>query len=182
MACQIQGEMFDEVAKVGGLDVQLVFYRGDECKASRWKSDARALGVAMTQVECLTGYTQIGKVLTHAQWENSQQKVSALVFVGDAMEEIPEDLYAIARELGVPAFMFQEGDDPHVTTVFREIARLTNGAHYSFRSRAAGDAGTAKDLAELLRAVAVYATGGRAALLENKSTAAANLLKQLPPR
>ena len=41
--------------------------------------------------------------------ENMRQKVHALVFVGDAMEEIPADLYAAARELGVPAFMFQEG-------------------------------------------------------------------------
>jgi hypothetical protein len=79
MACQLQGEMFDEVAKVGGLDVQLVFYRGCECKASPWVSDAGALTNVMTQVECETGYTQIGKVLTHARKENSRQRVSARV-------------------------------------------------------------------------------------------------------
>jgi hypothetical protein len=176
MACQLHGEMFDEVAKIGGLDVQLVFYRGRECKASDWVSDARALTDVMTKVECLTGYTQIGKVLAHARKENSRQRVSALVFVGDAMEEEPAHLYAAARELGVPVFAFQEGDEPAVTTVFREIARLTNGAHCSFTP------GAARELAELLRAVAAYATGGRGALLANKSAAAAKLLLQLPPR
>ena len=36
--------MFEEAAKVGGLDVQLAYYRGfNECRASRWVSDARAL-------------------------------------------------------------------------------------------------------------------------------------------
>ena len=46
------------------------------------------------------------------------------MFVGDAMEETPADLYDAARGLGLPAFLFQEGDDPEATRVFREIARL----------------------------------------------------------
>jgi hypothetical protein len=105
-----------------------------------------------------------------------RQKVHALVFVGDAVEEKDTDIYAIARELDSPAFMFQEGDCPAATTVFREIARLTNGAHCRFTP------GAARELAELLRAVAAYAAGGRQALLANKTTAAEKLLLQLPPR
>src|SRR5215469_17899827 len=40
LACQLQTEMFREVATAGGLDMQLVYYRGSlgECKASRWIS------------------------------------------------------------------------------------------------------------------------------------------------
>ena len=42
-ACRIQGEMFEATAALGGLEVQLVFYRGfDECKASQWLSTAAA--------------------------------------------------------------------------------------------------------------------------------------------
>ena len=42
-ACRLQAEMFEEAGKVGGLDVQLVYFRGfSECRASRWVSDARA--------------------------------------------------------------------------------------------------------------------------------------------
>jgi hypothetical protein len=82
--------------------------------------------------------------------------VQALVFVGDAMEENPDALGHNAAELGrlgVPAFMFQEGKSREVEHVYREIARLTNGAYCRFDSGAAGQ------LAELLRAVAVYAAG-----------------------
>jgi hypothetical protein len=176
MACELQREMFQEVAQIGGLNTQLVFFRRRECQASRWVADPAHLTKMMLQVECQSGFTQIGKVLTHARKENLRQKVHALVFVGDAMEEKGPDLYAIARELACPAFMFQENDNPPATEVFREIARLTKGAHCHFTP------GAARELAELLRAVAAYAAGGRDVLLANKTAAAAKLLLQLPPR
>ena len=161
-ACQIQGEMFDATAALGGLSVQLVYYRGfGECKASKWVRDSRALVRVMTAVRCLGGHTQIRKVLRHALDETQVQKVHALVFVGDAMEENVDDLCAIAGELGlrgVPAFMFHEGPDPSASLAFRQIARLTNGAYLRF------DASSARQLKELLGAVAVYAAGGRKAL------------------
>jgi hypothetical protein len=168
--------MFEETAK-SGLDMQLVFYRGTrECQASRWVSNPDALANIMRQVGCQTGHTQIGRVLAHVRKENLRQNVHAFVFVGDAVEEENTNLFALARELGVPAFMFQEGDDRPVTRTFREIARLTHGAHCSFGQ------GAARELSELLRAVAAYAAGGRDALLANKTAAAAKLLLQLPPR
>ena len=38
-ACRLQADMFREAAAIGGLDVQLVYYRGlGECRASRWVS------------------------------------------------------------------------------------------------------------------------------------------------
>ena len=84
--------------------------------------------------------------------------MQALVFVGDAMEESRSTISAHAAGelglLGVPAFMFQEGHDPVAEQAFREIARLTRGAYCRF------DPGAAHQLAELLRAVAVYAAGG----------------------
>ena len=161
-ACQIQGEMFDATAALGGLQVQLVYYRGfGECRASRWVRDSRSLVRAMTAVHCLGGHTQIRKVLRHALDETQRQRVHALVFVGDSMEEDVDELCAIAGELGlrgVPAFMFHEGPDPAAALAFRQIARLTNGAYLRF------DASSARQLKELLGAVAVYAAGGRKAL------------------
>ena len=161
-ACQIQGEMFDATAALGGLSVQLVYYRGfGECRASRWVEESRALVRAMTAVHCLGGHTQIRKVLRHALDETQAQRVHALVFVGDSMEEDVDELCAIAGELGlrgVPAFMFHEGPDPAAALAFRQIARLTNGAYLRF------DASSARQLKELLGAVAVYAAGGRKAL------------------
>jgi hypothetical protein len=179
-ACRLQADMFNEAAAVGGLDVQLIYYRGlAECRASRWVSDARALGGLMEKIDCRGGHTQIGKILAHARRETEARKVQALVFVGDAMEEPIDDLCAAAGSLGllsVPAFVFQEGHDPVAEQAFREIARLSRGAYCRF------DTGAAHELAELLRAVAAYAAGGMKALADLKarhSSGAVKLLAQL---
>lgn len=164
MALAVQAEMFNAVKAVGGLDVQLVFFRGfDQCRASRWVSDASALARLMTAVECRGGYTQIRKVLRHALREASAGKVSALVYVGDAMEESADELCNLAGQLGhigVPVFLFQEGHDGETRATFQEIARLTRGATCRFGP------GAAAQLRELLEAVAIYAAGGRKALAD----------------
>ena len=112
-ACHIQAEMFRETEVLGGLEVQLVFYRGfGECKASPWVDSSGDLVRRMTAVRCLGGQTQIGKVLRHTLKETERKKVNALVFVGDCMEEDVDRLCHHAGRLGVlgtPAFMFQEG-------------------------------------------------------------------------
>ena len=161
-ASRIQGEMFRETAALGGLDIQLAFYRGfGEFKVSQWTdSESELLGL-MTSVTCRAGETQIGKVLSHALNETSKQKVNALVFVGDSVEEEIDELGHKAGKLGLvgaPAFMFHEGDDPLAQFAFREVARLSNGAYCQFNYNAA------QVLRELLGAVAVYAAGGRLAL------------------
>jgi hypothetical protein len=179
-ACQLQGDMFRETAAIGGLDVQLVYYRGlAECRASRWVSDARQLGALMERIDCRGGHTQIRKVLAHTRQENERRKVQALVFVGDAMEEPIDDLCAAAGQLGllgVPVFVFQEGRDPVAEPAFREIARLSRGAYCRF------DLSAAHELAELLRAVAAYAAGGMKALADlnaRRHAGAVKLLQQL---
>ena len=44
MAMGLQAEMFREVANAGGLEVQLLYYRGiSECRASKWTTDTRHL-------------------------------------------------------------------------------------------------------------------------------------------
>jgi hypothetical protein len=179
-ALQIQAEMFAETAKVGGLDVQLVYFRGfGECRASKWVSDPTALARLMTGMECRGGQTQIGKILAHVRKEAAERKVNAVVYVGDCMEENIDELCARAGEigiLGVPMFMFQDGYEPIAEQAFREIARLTRGAYCRF------DHGSARQLRELLSAVAVYAAGGRQALADlsrGKGGEATLLLEQL---
>ncbi len=162
MALGLQAEMFQTVKAVGGLDVQLVYFRGaGECKASRWVADPDQLARLMTSVSCQGGFTQIEKVLVHARTETTKRRVNALVYVGDSMEEEIDALCGRAGELsllGVPVFLFQEGDDRSASTTFGEVARLTKGAHCRF------DKGSADQLKALLKAVAVYAAGGRVAL------------------
>ena len=75
-ACELQAEMFTEAAALGGLDVQLVFYRGfGEFEASRWLGASGELTKRMTGVRCLGGRTQIGRVLRHAIAETKARHV-----------------------------------------------------------------------------------------------------------
>ncbi len=161
-ALQTQAEMFREAGRIGGLDVQLIYFRGfGECRASKWVSNAESLARLMTTVDCRGGNTQIGKVLKRIRKEAQSNNVSAVVYVGDCMEENIDQLCQQAGEiglLGVRMFMFQEGHDSVARNAFAEIARLTGGAYSRF------DSGSADHLRELLSAVAVYAAGGRAAL------------------
>ncbi|HEX3954242.1 MAG TPA: VWA domain-containing protein [Stellaceae bacterium] len=161
-ACHIQGEMFEATAALGGLDVKLVYYRGfNECKASRWQTSAADLHRTMRAVSCVGGETQIERVLQHALDETKKQRVNALVFVGDAMEENVDRLCQLAGELGlngVPVFVFHEGDNPIAARAFQQIAKLSHGAYLRF------DLASVDRLKELLAAVAVYATGGYRAL------------------
>ena len=181
LALGLQSDMFRAVKEVGGLDVQLIYFRGfGEARASKWVSDPEALARLMTRVCCQGGYTQIRKVLTHARRETQQGKVSAIVYVGDCVEEDIDELCQRAGALGLlgtPMFLFQEGRDPKAEHAFKEIARLTRGAYSHF------DAGSARQLRALLAAVAVYATGGRKALRDygeaTNSDAAVRLLEQL---
>ena len=179
-ACQIQGEMFSQTAALGGLDIQLCYYRGfEEFEASPWLSSADTLLQRMTSVSCRGGYTQIEKVLRQAIEQTRQKKVQALVFVGDCMEEDVDRLCHLAGELGmlgVPAFLFHEGEEPTAQRAFREIARLTRGAYCAF------DATSAGQLRDLLSAVAVYAAGGHKALQDfsnNRGEVVRRLTRQL---
>jgi hypothetical protein len=161
-ACQIQGEMFEATTGLGGLEIQLCYYRGyGEFQATAWLASSRALLGQMGAVRCRGGHTQIEKVLRHTLKEATARKVDALVFVGDCMEEDADRLCHVAGALGlrgVPAFMFHEGFEPAAERTFRQIARLSRGAYCRF------DSGSARELRDLLSAVAVYASGGRRAL------------------
>lgn len=161
-AAQIQGEMFVQTTALGGLEIQLCCYRGfGEFKVSPWLTRSADLLRIMTSVFCRAGQTQIRKVLKHAINETKAHRVAALVFVGDCVEEDIDKLGTLAGELGVlgvPAFMFHEGNDPLAGFAFKEIARLTHGAYCRF------DPGAAGTLKDLLSAVAVFAAGGRRAL------------------
>jgi hypothetical protein len=179
-ACQIQGEMFTETAALGGLDIQLCYYRGfREFEASPWLSSGEALLQRMTSVSCRGGYTQIEKVLRQAIEQTRLKKVQALVFVGDCMEEDVDRLCHLAGELGmlgVPVFMFHEGDEPAAQRAFKEVARLTRGAYCAF------DASSAGQLRDLMSAVAVYAAGGQKALRDfgkDRSEVVRQLTRQL---
>ena len=179
-ACSIQGEMFVAADTLGGLDVRLAFYRGfEEFKVSRWTSDGRELARLMGAVRCLAGRTQIGKMLRYAGEQRRESRIDAVVFVGDSCEEDVDQVGHEAGQLGLlglPVFVFQEGNDRTASRLFPQIAKLTRGAHCKF------DRNSPDELRKLLGAVAAYAAGGRDALLKygrEKGGAAARLTHQM---
>jgi hypothetical protein len=177
-ACQVQGEMFLATRDIGGLAVSLAYYRGfQEFAATPFLTDAADLARRMTRVSCLGGQTQILRLLRHTLAETKAKRVAALVFVGDAMEEDVDALCHAAGELGLrgtPVFLFHEGHDPVAANAFRQIAQLSGGATAPF------DAQSPETLRELLRAVAVFAAGGRPALARLPGQAAVRIAGQLP--
>ena len=179
-ACSIQGEMFVAADTLGGLDVRLGFYRGfDEFKVSRWTSDGHELARLMGAVRCLAGRTQIGRLLRYAGEQRRESRIDAVVFVGDCCEEDVDQVGHEAGQLGLlglPVFVFQEGNDRVASRLFPQIAKLTRGAYCKF------DRTTPDELRKLLGAVAAYAAGGRDALLKygrEKGGTAALLTHQL---
>ena len=166
--------MFVEAAKTGVLQIQLIYFRGlQECSHSPWVADARTLANMMSKVKCETGHTQYLRVLDHIRKEHGTQPVSAAVLIGDMCEEGRITLRNAATELGVPLFIFQEGDDRDASAIFKELAQTTGGAYSQFSPN------SARELAELLRAVAAFAVGGLTALTDQNSGAARKLLGQL---
>ena len=164
LASAQQGEMFLAANEVGGLEVRLAFYRGfDEFKVSRWASDGRELARLMGAVRCLAGRTQIARLLRYAAEQRRESRIDAVVFVGDCCEEDADEIGHEAGQLGLlglPVFVFQEGDDRAASRLFPQIAKLTRGAYCKF------DRSSPEQLKRLLGAVAAYAAGGRSALLK----------------
>jgi hypothetical protein len=175
-AIEVQASMFSAFAP--GLKVQLVYFRGSEFYASPWSRRPEELATQMRGVACVGGLTKIGYVLSHAHRAGQFGEASTLVYVGDHMEEVPEDLATLARKLrsrGVVAFMFQEGGDATAAVSFEQIAGLTKGAYCRLGDHSAAD------LKALLSAAAAYATGGMNGLarLAQHQPAARLLLTQM---
>lgn len=161
-ASELQRDMFASAQGLGGLHVQLCYFRGfAEFYKSGWNHNADDLLHKMSGLNCEAGTTKIEALLRHALAENRNSKIKCVVFIGDAMEESLDRLAQLAGELGmlnVPLFMFQERGDPTAKQAFLELSRLSGGAYSQF------DSASADQLKELLKAVAIYAAGGLKAL------------------
>lgn len=166
-ACHLQSELFIATRDLGGLAIQLCYYRGfGEFKATGFVTETGQLLNLMNGVSCLGGRTQISRVLAHAVKETRAKPVKAVVFIGDCCEEPVDELCHTAGELGMlrtPVFMFHEGNDAHARAVFQQVSKLSGGAYAPF------DRNSPQVLKDLMAAVAVYASGGAKALQDFSS-------------
>jgi hypothetical protein len=178
-AAHLTARMFDAAAALGGLELRMCFFRGfRDFRAGSWHGSAAPLQRAMASVRCAAGHTQIERVLDFALEATRSDRVTALVYVGDCVEEDADRLCGRAGELGLlgtPLFAFHEGGDRAAAEVLRHMARASGGAFARF------DAGAADQLGALLRAVATFAAGGRTALedLARRDGSARMLLEDL---
>jgi hypothetical protein len=134
LSSKLQAEMFTE-AGAAGLDLQLVYYRGDECKASRWVSTSGDLAGLMRELTCKGGMTQLGRVLAHTLRETEKLSVKALVFIGDCYEENINDMAETASMLGakgVRAFMFHDQSQGPIPNAKKAGQRWTRWVNPNF--------------------------------------------------
>ena len=85
----------------------------------------------------------------------ARQHIGPLAAEIDRTNEFPRHLWPRLGELGllgVPVFVFHEGGEPIARRTFEQVARLSRGAYCPF------DATSARQLKDLLSAVAVYAS------------------------
>ena len=179
-AAAVQADLFNEAGRIGGLSVQLMWFRGvGEFQVYPWTAEPTKLVRAMTAVQCRAGLTQIGRAFSHAAAEHERTPVAAMVYAGDACEELADPLVARAGVLGmqgVRLFMFQEGHDPVAADVFQAVAKVSGGAYARFGP------GSAATLRALLRATAVYAAGGLRALEAHEQRTGERVLRLSAPR
>ena len=170
--------MFEAVAAIGGLDVQLVYYQ--------WRRRMRRLALAERRSSahldhvsgsCVrSGHTQIAQGAgargkgTQAASRSTRSSWSAMPA---RKRRVGRSAPRLASSKRRRPSVFQEGDDPDVTRVYSELARLTGGAVASF------DVSAGQRLADLLKAVAAFATGGVMALAAQETDAAMLLLGQI---
>jgi hypothetical protein len=154
---EMAGKLHREMgAALGGLTLQLIFFGGTACKSSQWVVGGQRLAELMIKVRCVTGCTQINRVLQHVLTESREHTIRALVYVGDCCEESGEELFGLAEQLKrrtIPIFVFQEGTDSVAEPIFRRLAQITDGIYASF------DTGSAEQLRKLLAGAADYAAG-----------------------
>ena len=169
IARDLQAHMFIEAGSVGMLNLQLVYFQGTVCRASRWASRGEELARWMSTIECEGGLTQIERILRHALREHQKAPVQAVTFIGDAMEEDLGVLGALADELGtagVPLHMYQEGNDAVVRNAFRLLALKTGGTCSAFNPTVPQ---TIERLSAQLNEVARVAVASVAAIGTNRS-------------
>ena len=178
IATSLHSDIFSVAEKT--LQIQLAYYRGiGDFKASEWTQSPQSLRSTMEKVQCLGGRTQISRFLQHCYTEALNNTLKGIVFIGDCCEEEPKEIIELAGKigiLGIPIFVFQEGNDAFANTVFRQIAKISRGAHSPF------SVDSAKTLAELLEAVISYVVRGHRPtndLLKNPH--ARYLLDQIDP-
>lgn len=174
----IQSFMFGAVNASGlKLHTQLVNYSGlttlGDVAVGNWHNGAFSLNEEMKKIRCVTGGTQIAKVLQHALRENSKNKIHGVILVGDSCEESAGDLRPLAAQLPQSGIQLYVLDDERSTSrhddtrrIFMAIAEAAEGVYLPF------DHKNIPVLIDYLKVAAVTASGNEKAVDRMSETVA----------
>ena len=170
--------LFDVATEDATFALQLCYFRGlMQFEATPWMSKPGPLLDALNAVYCQGGATQIELVLRHALGEfEGSSSIKAIVYIGDACEENPDTLNALAVQCRLakrPLLLFQEGSDATASRCFASMAALSGGAHVQL------DDASRDRLRELLKSAVRFVLGGRKALQGSRRESDKLLLNKL---
>lgn len=142
----------------GELDVALAVHGGSHLHTfTAFTSNVQTFRDQAAQVECRAGQTVLCKLMERTL---DHAGVKVMIYVGDAFEESADEAYQLAdsfKARGIKAVMMFDSNcgTDDAKQVFTEIAKRTGGACLDLHLD-----GPAKDVRDVLEAVAVLATGG----------------------
>jgi hypothetical protein len=138
--------------KASGLLVRFVYFRGTECRVSRWFSNPMELARSMASVQSAPGWTQHNRVFERVIREAEEVPIQELVVISDAFEErgphrpdgdVLEDARVQAtqlRGLGVKVTVAYRGTitggcpldraGPRAEECFRDIVKANEGSMF----------------------------------------------------
>lgn len=155
----VQAEMFRAAADIRALHLRLLHFGGGELSDHGWIARPQQVAAVMGRVRCHAGQTLILPALEAFLADDTEERASAVILIGDAFEEDEAEIEWIAAALrreGIRIFSFLEGGSRKAERVFRRLSAETGGAFAMF--------GAALPLGDLCTGVALLAAGGSAAL------------------
>lgn len=171
----IQARMFRAAGRRSGMHLRLVHYGGGALCDHGWQDSPRNIAAAMARVRCRSGLTQILPALSRFADDGPDGNAKAIILIGDAFEEDPEEATRIGAALkvaGIRLYAFLEGEDWTAADAFRRLAEMTGGRFARF--------GDDLPLDELCQGVALLSAGGDGRLRRLKHDKVRRLLLEGP--
>ena len=182
----LQRRMF-EAAAGDGLAMKLAFFGEDDANGvrqcritSRWIDSPDDMAGTIGRAKCDCGcFVLVHTVLAQAVKEAADRPLRAVVVVGDAFHDDPDELAEAAlsatqlRRAGTQVFFIQLSDDPDTARRLQYLARLSGAAYLPFGPK------QEREFAEMWAAVSAFAAGGEEGVKKAGGQAATLLLQHL---
>src|SRR6516165_9336056 len=182
----LQRRMF-EAAAGDGLAMKLAFFGEDDANGmrrcritTRWIDNSDDMTGTIGRAKCDCGcFVLVHTVLAQAVKEAADRPLRAVVVVGDAFHDDPDELAEAAlsatqlRRAGTQVFFIQLSDDPNTARRLQYLARLSGAAYLPFGPR------QEREFEGMWAALSAFAAGGEEGVKKAGGQAATLLLQHL---